>query len=116
MHRREITPRTDIYNLGATMYWCLTRHHIPTAFGVKSDSLVGSVDDALIEKPTPAVEHNPRIDPKLNELIMHMVEVDPERRPESMEYVADRLNLILGIVRAKAERKKVSANGDSNGG
>lgn len=102
VHRRPITPKTDIYNFGATMYWVLTRQHVPTALA-KGDSLVGSLDDNLIAKPTPAVELNPRVPAKLNELVMHCVEVDPERRPHSMREVADRLNLILGIVRAKGE-------------
>ena len=31
VHRRQITPKTDIYNFGATMYWVLTQQHIPTA-------------------------------------------------------------------------------------
>ncbi|MCL4220980.1 MAG: serine/threonine protein kinase [Phycisphaerales bacterium] len=103
VHRREITPRTDIYNLGATMYWTLTRQHIPTALA-KGDSLVGSLDDNLIEKPKPASELNRRIHPKLNELIMHCVEVDPRKRPETMAWVADRLELILGILLAAADR------------
>lgn len=107
VHRRAITPQTDVYNLGATMYWTLTRHHIPTALA-KDDSLVGSLDDHLIEKPRPAIELNPRIHPKLNDLIMQCVEVDPEKRPESMALVADKLNLILGILRA-------SRNSESGG-
>lgn len=103
VHRREITPRTDIYNLGATMYWTLTRQHIPTALA-KGDSLVGSLDDNLIEKPKPASELNSRIHGKLNELIMHCVEVDPKKRPETMAWVSDRLELILGILLAAADR------------
>ncbi len=105
VHRRPITPRTDIYNFGATMYWVLTRQHVPTALA-KGDSLVGSLDDNLIAKPTPTIELNPRVPAKLNELIMHCVEVDPDNRPASMREVIDRLNLILGILRAKSESTK----------
>jgi eukaryotic-like serine/threonine-protein kinase len=100
VHRRAITAKTDIYNLGATMYWTLTRRAIPTALA-SQDSLVGSREDHMIEKAAPAIELNPRIHPRLNELIMQCIEVDPEKRPESMHAVADRLNLILGIIRAK---------------
>jgi len=107
VHRRAITPKTDIYNLGATMYWVLCGKHIPTAMP-KGDKLVGSLDDAMIEKPTPPVQINPRINQRLSDLLMQCVEVDPEKRPEDMHWVADRLNLILGIVRAEAERKNGS--------
>mgnify|MGYP002713222184 CR=1 FL=1 len=101
VHRRPITPRTDIYNFGASMYFVLTRQHVPTALA-KGDSLVGSLDDNLIAKPKPASELNPRVPTKLNELVMHCVEVEPENRPASMHEVADRLNLILGMLRAKS--------------
>ncbi|MBK7403473.1 MAG: serine/threonine protein kinase [Phycisphaerales bacterium] len=101
VHRRPITPRTDVYNFGATMYWVLTRQHVPTALA-KGDSLVGSLDDNLITKPKPTIELNPRVHPKLDELVMQCVEVEPEKRPPSMHEVADRLNLILGILRAKS--------------
>ena len=106
VHRREITPKTDIYNLGAAMYWVLTRHHIPTALAKDTESLMGSIDDALLEKPKPAIELNPKIGKHLNDLIMQCVEVRTEDRPESMELVADKLNLVHGILLANAGRGK----------
>lgn len=102
VHCRPITPKTDIYNLGATMYFMLTRTKVPTALA-GGDSLVSRRDDNLIEKPKPASQVNGRIHPKLSELIMQCVEVDSEKRPDSMRFVADRLQLILGILRAKRE-------------
>lgn len=111
---KEITPKTDIYNFGATMYWCLTGKTIPTAFGAKSDSLVGSVDAAQIEKATPVSELRPELPERLCDLIMQCIEVDVARRPESMDVVADKLDLILGIVRAGASKsKKPTLNAES---
>jgi len=111
VHRREITPRTDVYNLGATMYWTLTQRHIPTALA-KPDALVSRIDDALMERPTPAIEINKRIPDKLSELIAQCVEVDPSDRPDGMGYVADRLELILGLVRSRNQ----DSGGRSMGG
>jgi eukaryotic-like serine/threonine-protein kinase len=102
VHRRPITAKTDIYNLGATMYWTLTARTIPTALA-KGDSLVSRIDDALIPRPKPAIELNSRIPPKLNDLIMQCVEVDPSDRPASMSYIVDRLELIIGMLRARNE-------------
>lgn len=107
VHRRAITPKTDIYNLGATMYWVLTRRNIPTALA-KGDSLVGSLDDHMIDKPIPVSDLNPKVNGRLAELVMQCVEVDPEKRPESMAAVADRLNLIHGILRAEMAREGAS--------
>jgi len=92
------------------MYWVLTRHHIPTALA-KGDSLVSSLDDEFIEKPKPAIELNPRIHPRLNELIMQCVEVQPGARPESMKFVADRLELIRGLLIAQ-QRAPLPAEDD----
>lgn len=116
VHRRQITPQTDVYNLGAAMYFTFTGKTVPTALA-KSDSLVSRLDDAFIARPAAANKLNPRIPERLNELIMKCVEVDPEHRPESMDYVANRLQLILGTLRAKNENAQhpeaVRAPGES---
>ncbi|MAY75072.1 MAG: hypothetical protein CMJ31_10220 [Phycisphaerae bacterium] len=100
VHCREITPKTDIYNLGATMYWVLTRTKVPTALS-GGDSLVGRRDDHLIEKAKPASEINTRIPDRLNTLIMMCIEVDPLRRPASMDAVAESLGFVLEQLRSK---------------
>lgn len=107
VHRRPITPQTDVYNLGATMYTTLTRKTIPTALPKDNNSLVSRIDDALMERPVAAHKVNSRIPVKLGELIMECVEVDPACRPSSMQQIVERLELILGLIRAKNNRSGV---------
>lgn len=97
VHRRKITPQTDIYNLGATMYWVLTKTNIPTALP-KDNSLVSSLDDSMIEPPTPIRQLNPKVPERLADLIMQCVEVDPDNRPVSMADVHQKLDLIHAMV------------------
>lgn len=105
VHRRPITPKTDIYNLGATMYWCLTKNFVPTALA-KGDSLVGSLDDTMIKPPKRPIEINSRVPELFDKLIMDCVQVEPALRPDSMNVVADRLNLIRGKLLAETELRK----------
>ncbi|MBL0922721.1 MAG: serine/threonine protein kinase [Phycisphaerales bacterium] len=115
VHLRPITPKTDIYNLGATMYWTLTGAHIPTALP-KHDSLVGSLDDHLIEKPKPVRDLRPDLPEMLAEVIMHSVEVDSERRPASMDLIADRLDLVFAKLRSAGSRRGPDDDGDPRSG
>ncbi len=105
VHRRPITEKTDIYNLGATMYWVLTRHYVPTALA-KDNSLVGSLEDHLIERPKRPIELNPRVPELFDKLVMECVEIDPAKRPATMTEVAERLNLIRGKLIAEAQLRK----------
>ncbi len=107
VHRRPITEKTDIYNLGATMYWVLTRHFVPTALA-PAGSLVGSLDDHLIEKPRRTSEINPRIPELFDRLIMDCVQIESAQRPASMDEVADRLNLINGKLLAEQSLRRSS--------
>ncbi|MCA9293488.1 MAG: serine/threonine protein kinase [Phycisphaerales bacterium] len=103
VHRREITPATDIYNLGATMYWVLTKKNIPTAMSGKGDSLVEGLDGAMIARPKPAHEINGKVPPALSELINDCVEPEPENRPATMDAVMERLGRVLREMRDAAK-------------
>lgn len=105
VHRRPITEQTDVYNLGATMYWVLTRQFVPTALA-KADSLVGSKEDHLLERPKRTMELNPRVPDLFDRLVMECVEVDAAKRPASMDDVAQRLNLIRGKLLAEGELRR----------
>lgn len=105
VHRRPIIDKTDIYNLGASMYWALTRKHVPTALG-KEDSLLGTVDDSLLAKPTRPIQLNARIPELFDQLIMDCVEIEQAKRPNSMNEVADRLAVIRGKLLQEATLRK----------
>jgi serine/threonine-protein kinase len=102
-HRQAITPKTDIYNFGATMYWVLVREVIPTALPPKEDSsslFSGALDAEMVEPPVPPHVKDPRIHPLLSKQILDCVKIDPEDRPASMEFVANRLELIADLLDA----------------
>jgi len=100
-HRGEITPQTDIYNLGAMMYWVLVGEVIPTAMPPSSKQeglLTSAVETKDIEIPSAPHSRNPRIHPLLSKQIMDCIQPHKKDRPESMEYVANRLELVLDVI------------------
>ena len=103
VHRRAITPQTDIYNLGATMYWVVTGKHIPTAMsggrgegsGTSGGSLLEGLDEDQVPKATPAREVNPGVPIDLSDLIDECVRPKMVERPDSMLDVATTLAEVL---------------------
>ena len=96
-HRQAITEKTDIYNLGATMYWVLVGEVIPTALPPKDDSdslYTGALDPDHVKPPVPPQEKDASIHPLLSRQILDCVRLHPDDRPESMAVVANRLELI----------------------
>ncbi len=90
--RRPITPQTDVFNLGATLYWLFTGKHIPTLIPKGSPGAIKLVEE---QKLIPPKEINPDVTPALSMLVMNCLETDPRMRPESMPLVHDRLGLAL---------------------
>lgn len=100
-HRQAITPQTDIYNFGATMYWVLVGEVIPTALPPKDESeslFTGALDTKMLKMPTPPHERDKSIHPLLSKQILDCVRLHPGDRPESMAVVANRLELIGELV------------------
>jgi len=103
VHREAITPATDVYNLGATIYWALTGKNIPTAMTDRTG--LGFAKSAeQIEAPTPPVQMNPQVPDELNELVMKCVRADPKDRP-AMKTVRNQLQVI------QVRLEKVEADG-----
>ena len=110
--RQPITPVTDVYNLGATMYWTLTRKTVPTAMNMSTEgSLLDKVDPSMVPKPTPLSELDPRCPQMLHELVMQCVEIEADKRPQAMGEVCDRLQLTMGWLKARAKAKASSKSG-----
>ncbi|MCX5662264.1 MAG: serine/threonine-protein kinase [Planctomycetota bacterium] len=110
--RRQITPRTDIYNLGATMYWCVTDHHPPTALRLRMP--VGTRQDLADDVLYDPRKYNPHLPAALATLMLDCLRPDPLERPGSMRDVIRRLDLArhqLEQERAGASPGKTLAKG-----
>jgi serine/threonine-protein kinase len=82
-----VTFRTDVFNLGATMYWALASKRLPTLYTVKQKAN-SFLLDAKIESPASL---NPKVPMPLSNLIMECVKTSPVKRPKNMNEVATRL-------------------------
>ncbi len=96
--RREMTAQTDVFNLGATMYWLLTNKHVPTLFPKGEPGLSFKTDDAC----APPRDLNPQVPPALSSLVMKCIQTDPTDRPESMARIHDWLDIAISQIRRGA--------------
>jgi eukaryotic-like serine/threonine-protein kinase len=97
--RKQITPATDIFNLGATLYWLLTNQHIPTLIPKgKVGVTLKTERKAMLPE-----EINPDVPPALSSLVMHCVLTNPEKRPPGMKHVQDRLDLSIAQLNRRLE-------------
>jgi serine/threonine-protein kinase len=92
--RGPLTPATDIFNFGATMFWCVTDRHIPTLIPKKKSGTVAQVDSRELKAPH---ELNPMIPMPLSRLIMDCVQNRPSHRPQDFSAVIPRLELALSV-------------------
>ena len=86
--RRPLDVRTDVFNLGATMYWVLTGQAIPTVLP-KGDGVMLKQDMSI----TPPEILNPAVPLPLSKLVIECVELLPRRRPQAIKAVTARLEL-----------------------
>jgi serine/threonine-protein kinase len=112
VYRTAIDQRTDVYNLGATMYWVVTGKWFrtlvtvapPTATRIALESQRGNA---------PPHELNPRIPLPLSRLILECCETGKERRPRDMREVLSRLEVVQHLLALDDGERRASGDGQS---
>lgn len=92
---QPVTVRTDIFNLGATMYWSLTGQKLPTLFTLKKTENSFLVDGQMSSPRT----INPKVPETLSNLVMDCVRTIPAKRPQEMGEAIRRMELIHHAMR-----------------
>jgi len=108
--RKPLGPKTDIFNLGATMYWALTGKNIPTLIPTQQNGL-GLVEQTPKECPTPH-ELKKQIRPYISDLVMKCVKNDAAERPRNMMEIIVSLDMIIQSIFGK--KIKTRRNGTNN--
>ncbi len=92
VRRMPLNARTDVFNLGATMYWLLTSENYPTA--LRNEKPRGGVNLISADKPLAPNELNDKIPLALSRLVMECCRDNPEERPGDMVQLSSRLEAL----------------------
>ena len=104
--RKPLVPKTDIFNLGATMYWALTGENIPTLIP-KKDSMGLTIPQ---QRRTPH-EIKKQLPQGISKLVMDCVEEDALLRPRNMLTVVSRLDMMVhSLLGDKIKKNKNASN------
>ena len=92
VRREHLSHRTDVFNLGATMYWALTGRHVPTL--IQRTNEFGLT---VSEPPDFKAPHEiyKKIPVELSEMIMQCVQDKPSDRPGNMSEIIARLDIMI---------------------
>jgi serine/threonine-protein kinase len=92
VRREHLSHRTDIFNLGATMYWALTGKNVPTLIPKKNE--FGITIETISSFKSPH-ELYPKIPKVLSDVVMECVKEKPAERPSNMLEVTGRLDELI---------------------
>lgn len=102
--------RTDVFNFGATLYWCLTGTKLPTLFNVGKGENNFLVDSEIATPRT----LNPLLPEQLSNLVMECVRTNPAKRPEMSDAVR-RLEIIQHVLNRNANAGARQSEGSRHG-
>lgn len=91
--RKHLSHRTDIFNLGATMYWALTGKNVPTLIPKKAGFGIAAVQ--LKQKCIPPHEIYRKIPKNISEIVMDCVQEEPAKRPANMAEIISRFDVMI---------------------
>lgn len=92
VRREHLSHRTDIFNLGATMYWALTGKNIPTLIPKKNEFGFSIEEREQFKSPFEIFRKIPK---SLSDLVMECIREKPADRPANMMEVISRLDELI---------------------
>ena len=107
VRREHLSHRTDIFNLGATMYWALTGRNVPTLIPKANE--YGFSMPASMECKSPQEIYR-KIPGKLSQLVMECVKERPADRPSSMTEIIERLDAMIREIFGTRLQNNATAN------
>ena len=110
VRRLTLDRRTDVFNLGATMYWVLTSEKYPTA--IRGTDARGGINIITADKPIAPIELNDKIPLSLSKLVMECCRDNPHERPADMKQVVFRLEVVQRIWAKQREAHRAERIGD----
>jgi len=121
VYRQPIDRTTDVFNVGATLYWVLSGRHVPTVLPRSQPGREIALVTSTVTEPPDQI--NPRVPPALSRLAMDCVKVSPSERPENMRVLLDRLDTIELVLTRNGQAynqvgggRKVGASADEDWG
>ncbi len=111
VRRMPLDRRTDVFNLGATMYWVLTSEKYPTA--IRGEGARGGINLMSADKPIAPNELNDKIPVALSNLVMECCKDNPDERPSDMKQVGSRLDVVQKLWRKYRENVRAEKRSDS---
>lgn len=97
VRRLPLDERTDIFNVGATMYWALTAENYPTE--MQGADPRGGIKLIQRDRPITPIEWNEKIPPALSKLVMECCSSSPADRPADMQQLSARLVVLQKLWR-----------------
>ena len=95
--RLPLDARTDVFNLGATMYWTLTKQNVPTVLPSRNGR-PGNLTDYERRVLLVPEEVDYRVPTALSNLVLECCQPDRDHRPANMEQVISRLAMVRHIL------------------
>ena len=108
--RKPVSVRTDIFNLGATLYWALTGKNIPTRYTVNRKGENSFLLDERIPSPQ---DLNEKVPTPLSNLVMDMTASREAKRPADMDAVIKRLEIIQHVLQKQSQPAAPPTNGQA---
>jgi tetratricopeptide (TPR) repeat protein/tRNA A-37 threonylcarbamoyl transferase component Bud32 len=96
VHSAALDARTDLFSLGATLYYALTGR---LAFPARDFS---QLIDVWTDKPRPPSAYTPEIPEALDQLVLSLISLEPALRPRSASEVMARLATVANIQRPES--------------